>query len=182
MAKEVGCQDAEKAREETVEVLLAEAERSMTTQFENIRRLDSKAGRLFQVVTLATTLLTIAQGWFFQKEEMASVFPCWVVLVGFGTAILLYGATICCLIRAFRIRVYYLPIKMDLEHIRTTYLSLTRSETQEKLLASYIKHSKINWGMSDDKANWVDRALILVGIDIIVLVTIIAVGTLVVSG
>lgn len=181
MAKEVGCQDAEKAREETVEVLLAEAERSMTVQFENIGRLDSKAGRLFQVVTLATTLLTIAQGWLFQKE-MASVFPCWVVVGGFGIAISLYGATVYCLIRAFRVRVYYLPIKMDLEHIRTTYLSLTKSETQEKLLASHIEHYQTNWGLSENKAKWVNWALILVGIDIIFLIAVIGIGTLVLSG
>jgi len=182
MAREVGCQDAEKAREETVEVLLAEAERSMSRQFETIDGLDSKASQLFQVVTLATTLLTIAQGWFFQKEEVASVFPCWVVVGVFGIAVSLYVATIYCLIRAFRVRVYYLPIKMDSEHIRTTYLSLTKPETQEKLLASYIERAQTNWGIADDKAKWVDGALILVGIDIIFLMAIIAIATLVVSG
>ena len=182
MAREVGWQDAEKAREETVEVLLAEAERSMTRQFEIIESLDSKASRLFQVVTLATTLLTIAQGWFFQKEEVASVLPWWVVVGVFAIATSLYLATICCLMCAFRVRVYHLPVKMDLEHIRTTYLSLTKSETQEKLLASYIKHSQTNWDITYDKGKWVDRALILVGIDIIFLIAIIAIGTLVVSG
>jgi len=182
MAEEVGSQDAVEAREETVEVLLAEAERSMSRQFESIDGLDSKASRLFQVVTLATTLLTIAQGWLFQKEEVASVFPCWVVVGVFAIAISLYVATICCLIRAFRVRVYYLPIKMDSEHIRTTYLSLTKAKTQEKLLASYIKHSQTNWGIADDKAKWVDSALILVGIDIIFLIVIMAIATVVVSG
>lgn len=182
MPEEVDSQDGEKAREETVEVLLAEAQRSMSRQFESSRGLDSKASRLFQVVTLATTLLTIAQGWFFQKQEVASVLSWWVVLGVFAIAMLLYLATICYLIRAFRVKVYYLPIKMDLEHIRTTYLSLTKSETQEKLLASHIEHYQTNWAISEDKAKWVDRALILVGIDIVLLIAVIAIGTLVVSG
>lgn len=173
--------EAEKAREETVEVLLGEAQTLMSRQFETIDGLDSKASQLFQVVTLATTLLTIAQGWFFQKEEVASVFPWWAMLVGFATAVLLYGATVYCLMCAYRIRVYYLPLKMDREYIRTGYLSLTKSQAREKLLASYIKYSQVNRDLAGDKAKWVDRALKLVGIDIILLMGAIAVGTLVVS-
>ena len=154
----------------------------MSRQFETIDGLDSKASQLFQVVTLATTLLTIAQGWFFQKQEVASVLPSWFVMGLFAIAMLLYLTTICCLIRASRTRVYYLPIKMDLEHIRTTYLSLTKSEAQEKLLASHILHYQTNSSTSEDKAKWVNRALILVGIDIVFLIAVIAIGTLVASG
>lgn len=72
-------------------------------------------------------------------------------------------------------------MKMDREHIRTTYLSLTKPETQDQLLANYIECSQINWSIADDKAKWVDRALYLVGIDVILLITAIAIGTLVVS-
>lgn len=181
MGEEGGSQDAEKAREQTIEVLLAEAERSISRQLATIDGLDSKASQLFQVVTLATTLLAIAMGLFFQREEVARLFPCWFVLGVFGLAMFLYLVTVCCLICAFRVRVYRLPMKMDREHIRTTYLSLTKPETQDQLLANYIECSQINWSIADDKAKWVDRAPYLVGIDVILLITAIAIGTLVVS-
>lgn len=177
----VGAEDAEKAREETVEVLLAQAERSMDRRLEDIDALDSKASQLFQVVTLATTLLTIAQGFFFQKEEVASRSPCWVVLGGFGIAVLLYGLTVCCLVLAFKTRAYYLPMKMDAEHIRTAFLSLTKPQAREQLLARYIKYYQTNSAVARNKAKWVDRALILIGLDIVLLMAAMAIGTLVTS-
>ena len=178
MAKEVGCQNAEKAREETVEVVLAEAERSMSRQLQFIDGLDSKASQLFQLITLATTLLSIAGAWLFQKEGVGGLLPCWFVLAVFVIVVVLYLSAVYCVVQASRVRVYYLPMKMDPEHIRSTYLSLTKSEAQEQLLANYIKYSQDNLGVAGDKARWVDIALVIAAIDISLLIAAIAIGTL----
>lgn len=169
--------ESRKAREETVEVLLAELERAMDKQFEAIDALDSKAGIIFGAASLVAALMTVAQGSFFQRAQMANAIPPCYVLVGFGLAILLYIGIIYCLIRAFKVMTYYLPMKIDPNHIHKTYLPLTKSEVKEKLLASYIKHSQTNWAILEDKARWVQIALYLLAIDIIYLTLLIAIGT-----
>lgn len=170
--------ESEKARQETVEVLLSELERAMDKQFEAIDALDSKAGIIFGAASLVSALMTVAQGAFFQKMREATTIPSWFSLVGFGLAIVLYVAIVCCLIRAFRIMTYYLPMKIDREHIQAIYLPLTKAEVKEQLVANYIEHSQTNWAILEDKARWVQKGLYLLGIDIIFLTIFIAVGTM----
>lgn len=165
-------------RHETIQVLLAEAEKSLDRQLATIDGLDSKVGQLFQVVTVATTLLTIAIGLLLGTEHAATSPPCWLVVGAFGATLVPYTATWICVIRAYQLRVYYLPLKMDREHIHTDYLSLTKPQAQDQLLANYIESSRLNWDLVAGKARWVQRALRLAGIDIILLVTLVAIGVL----
>ena len=169
---------AQNARNQTIQVLLAEAEKSLDRQLATIDGLDSKVGQLFQVVTVATTLLTFAIGLFLRSEHAATSPPWWLVLGAFGVALVPYAATWICVIRAFQLRVYYLPLKMDREHIRTEYLSLTKPQAQDQLLANYIESSRLNWDTVAGKARWVQRALYLAGIDIILLIGAAAIGVL----
>lgn len=162
--------------------MLAQLERAMDKQFQTIDGLDSKAGQLFGVASLLTALIGVAQVSFFQSEEVTSSFPSWFVAGQFLLAIFLYLVTIFCLIRAFRIEAYYLPIKIDRDHIHDTYLSLTKSAVEEQLLANYIEHSQRNWAIIEDKARWVRGGLYLVGFDIFFLVMLIAIGTVLVLG
>ena len=169
---------ARQAREETIQVLLAEAEKSLDRQLATVDGLDSKVGQLFQVATVATTLLTFAMGLFLQSQDAATSPPFWLVLGAFGVALVPYAATWICVIRASQLRVYYLPLKMDREHIRTDYLSLTKPQTQDQLLANYVESSRRNWEIVDGKARWVQCALYLAGIDIILLIIAVAIGVL----
>ena len=166
------------ARYQTIQVLLAEAEKSMDRQLDTIDGLDSKAGQLFQVVTLATTLLTFAMGLFLRSELMPGPPPCWFVLAALGVALVLYAVAWLCVIRAFDLRVYYLPLRMDREKIHSDYLALTSAEAQAQLLANYVKASDKNWTIIDEKATWVRRALYAAGVEIILLVAAIAGGVL----
>lgn len=166
-------------RNQTIQVLLSEAENSLDRQLATIDGLDLKVGQLFQVVTVATTLLTFAMGLFLRNENHAYSPPCWLVLGAFAIALLPYAATWVCVIRAFQLRVYYLPLRMDREHIRTDYLSLTDSQAKDQLLANYIESSQPNWAIVAGKARWVQRALYLAGIDIILLIGAVATGILV---
>jgi len=171
--------ETEKARAETVEVLLSELERTMDKQFEAIDGLDSKAGIIFGAGSLVAALMTVAQGSFFQKAQTASVLCPYYVLGAYGSAMLLYVGIICCVIRAFKVKRYHLPMKIDLEHIEKTYLPMKKHKVKEKLLASYIKHSQANAAILRDKGQWAQRALYLLAIDIIYLTILIAVGSVV---
>ena len=166
------------ARDQTIEVLLAEAEKSLDRQLATIDSLDSKLGQLFQAVTVATTLLTFAIGLILRTENALTSPPCWLVLGAFGVALVPYAATWIVVIRAFRLRVYYLPLKMDRDHIHTEYLALTKPQAQDQLLANYIESSRKNWEIVADKARWVQLAHYLAGIDIILLVGAVAIAVL----
>ncbi len=160
--------------------MLAQLERVMDKQFQTIDGLDSKAGQLFGIATLVTALMGVAQVSFFQSEKAISSFPCWFVAGGFLLLMFLYLLTIVCLIRAFRIEAYYLPIKIDRDHIDDTYLSLSKNAAQQQLLANHIECSQMNWAIIEDKARWIKWGLYLLGLDIFLLIILIATGTVLV--
>jgi len=171
--------ESKRAREETVEILLAELERTMDKQFKAIDTLDSKVGIIFGAGSLVVALMTVAQGSFFHNAQTASVLCPYYVLGAYGLSLFLYLAIMFCVIRAFKVRTYYLPMKIDRDHIQNTYLPLKKHAVKEKLLASYIKHSQTNAAILTDKAQWVQRGLYLLAIDISYLIVLIAVGSVV---
>ena len=170
---------AEDDRQGTVEVLVGELQRTLDKQFETIDGLDAKAGQLFGVATLVTALIAIAQTSVFQNDVVAGLLPSWLTVGGYIIALVLYGATMFSLIRAYRIEAYYLPLRIDQDHIHARYLPLAKAEIQEQLLANYIEHSQTNWAIVEAKAGRVKWGLYFLGADIVFLIILIIVGRLI---
>jgi hypothetical protein len=162
--------------------MLRELERGMDKQFATIDGLDSKAGQLFGVASLATALMTAFLGAIPDAmtatitENGSAPLPWWCSVGGFAVAIALYVATVFCLVRAYRVESYHLPVKVDREHITVTYLPLTETQVREQLLANYIEQMRTNWAIAETKAWWVKLSLYLLGADIVYLVIAVAAG------
>jgi hypothetical protein len=176
----------ESARERTVEIMLRELERGMDKQFDTIDGLDSKAGQLFGVASLATALMTAFLGVMPGAKAAAlagngyAALPWWGLVSGFAVAIVvaiaLYSATVFSLVRAYRVEAYHLPVKVDREHITAIYLPLTEAQVREQLLANYIEQMRTNWAIAETKAWWVKMSLYLLAADIVYLVIAVALG------
>ena len=95
-----GEEGAELARKQTVGIILRELERGMDKQFYTIDGLDSKAGQLFGVASLATALMTAFLGAMpgamaaTLAENGSTPLPWWCPVGGFAVAIALYVATV----------------------------------------------------------------------------------------
>jgi hypothetical protein len=175
----------ELARKQTVEVILRELERGMDKQFDTIDGLDSKAGQLFGVASLATALMTAFLGAMpgamvaTLGENGSAPLPWWCPVGVFAVAIALYVATVFSLVRAYRVEAYHLPMKVDREHITATYLPLTETDAREQLLANYIEQMRTNWAIVETKAWWVKTSLYLLGADIVYLVIAVTLGVMI---
>jgi hypothetical protein len=179
-----GGTDSHEARSETIEVLLHELERAMDKQFQTIDSLDSKAGQLFGVASLATALMMafagIVRDTSYQTDaaQAATTTPTSVTVGAFVLAILMYVATIYCLVRAFRVEAFRLPLKVDRKHIIETYLPLSKHEAKAQLLSNYIEQMEANSAIVETKAWWIRWSLYLLGTDVVYLIIFTAVGVL----
>ena len=168
--------EKEEMRRETIEVLLAELKEGLDKQFGAIDGLDRKAGIILGSASLVIALMTVAHGAFFQKALEPNCASTWMQ-VGLVIGGLVYVGIIYCVVRAFRVTTYYLPVRLDREEIHNGYLGLTRAEVREQLLANYIEYSGVNLMIIDKKAKWVQISLYLLGADIVYLTMLLLVGT-----
>lgn len=176
MAGVVDTTDKEEVRRETVEVMLGELKGALDKEFQAIDALDRKGGIIFGSASLVVALMTIAHAAFFQKAlEPSCASIC--LQVGFVIGGLVYVGIICCMIRAFKVTTYYLPVKLDAEEIQKGYLGLDKAAAREQLLANYIEYSGINSTIIDKKARWVEISLRLLGADVAYLTILVIVGT-----
>ena len=166
--------ESEEVEQETVDLLLAQLERLYDQQFETIDALDAKVGQLLGVASLANALIGSALAVLVQVQELTSRLAGSLVLTAFFVGVVWYAATVYFLIRASRLQAYYVPLRIDVDHIEDEYLNLTRSETQEQLLSNYIEVMQINYATMTNKGAWVQRSLYSLGLDIVYLLATIA--------
>jgi len=168
--------ESNEARQRTVTAVLTELRRQLDEQFRIIDGLDSKAGVLFGAASLLITLGSLSQGLAFRAAAIGRLPPSNVVLGVLVVAVVLYAAIVFCLMRGLRIRVYQLPMKADWDHLERTYLRGTSDEAEEQLLVDYVARLKDNWILIQDKAEWTKRGFGLLGVELIYLLIVVAVG------
>ena len=177
-ATDKGSPEKEQARRQTVEVLLTELKGALDKEFQAIEALDRKAGIILGSASLVVALMTAAYGAFLQRAvEPNIVSAC--LQAGLAIGALVYIRVMYCTVRAFRVTTYYLPLKLDAEHIQKSYLGLNKAELGEQLLAQYIEHSGGNLMIIDKKGAWVQQSLYLLAGDTAYLTLLVIIGAII---
>lgn len=172
--------EKEEARRETVEVLLAQLRDTLDKQFHAIDGLDQKAGIVLGSSTLVVALIGVLATAFLQGPLQSNPAPPYMRLA-FVIGAVLYIGVILCVVGAFRVVTYYLPLQLDPEEIRKGYLGLSKAQVREQLLANYIKYCSTNSTVLESKAGWVQASLYLLAADTAYL-TIVVIAATVMAG
>ena len=169
--------EKEEARGETVEVLLAQLKDTLDKQFHAVDGLDQKAGMVLGSGSLVVALIAVLASGLLQGLIRANTVSPYLQL-GFVIGAVLYIGIIYCVVRAFRVTTYYLPLQLDPQEIRKGYLGLSKAQVREQLLANYIEYCSANSTILEEKARWVQISLYVLAADTAYLTTVVIAGTL----
>ena len=172
--------EKEEARGETVELLLAQLKDTLDKQFHAIDGLDQKAGIVLGSASLVVALIALLAGAFLQNPVGSNTAPPymrWAFVIGAA----LYIGVIVCVVRAFGVTTYYLPLRLDADGIRKRYLGRSSAEVREQLVADYIEHCSTNATLIAQKARWVQASLCVLAADTVYLTIVVVAATLAVA-
>jgi hypothetical protein len=172
--------DKEELRAETVEVLLAQLQDTLDKQFHAIDGLDQKAGISLGSASLVVALIGLLASALLQKTPESNggcAYMQWAFVIGAA----LYIGVILCVVRAFSVETYYLPVQLDADVIRKGYLGHSSAEVREQLVADYIEHCSTNAAVIAEKAKWIQSSLYLLAVDTAYLTIVVIAATLTVA-